>query len=1142
MVDWQTLLVGEEAVKNPKVPIGKPRVFNKRNPSSVPEKAKKKTRKKKDKPTQAELWKKFGLENVDFDSIPDFTWRGCLNKPKVMFVSDSPSFFELKYGFAFCGDAGLELSRAAFHAGLNVGDFEDIFSGVQRELRFDREDWNREYQEGISENYDKGEVLFWHTDFTGKSGQGKDKKNKTENEEILFKSCAHFHYHVVATIQPEHIIFLGAGIFKAVFGKTNPQAYAGVPFSYKVPWILEESLKAGNEDEVLKELVNTPYECPADVDIHPAMALQRGLENAFRERLRLYVNRRSEGASVEVFEPEYTVFEDYESSRDYLSRMIENPLERLCYDFETITLTPTAFLHKDGATVSAHFTTDGKHGYSIPTWHPDVDMTREQRITLCKMIGELLLKDRDDTFLHNSLFDNLTARVDPHMGIQSRRLPGRILDTMIMAYVLDETAPKDLKVLCNLYTPFKNYDEELDQYKKQHKPENYGQIPWGRILGRYGAYDVIGTWVLLEELLEKLRASQEGNVYNIATQMVPVHLQALEDMAVMGQCMDRDLIFKVDKNHTDLMRELEKAIFSTEEMQVFTESQRLKNSVDFALGELLKPLNTLKKAISLGIVKDSQNEKREYRKKFTEIRDNVKQGRLKIELDGEVVKLPSQETDTSSTKLLKPIYETFCKEKYEETGNYKPNLNTNGSGEMGEFFFEHLKLPVEFFTDTGAPSLDKEAVPFLATLHPVANLYGDWSKFSREHKMYVAPLVKSFKAFDAGEVYHYPMSVDGFTHFSTFIGTTVTGRATAEYLQLTPRKGDVKKFFRSRFKRGLIPQADLSQIELRIAAAVSRDSKMVEAYVNGEDLHSKTATLIFGTKFTDCMDPVLKKELRAGSKRTNFGTLYGSGADGLVQTIKQEGVDPLTIGGYDPETVKEQVRQQLRKKFRRDPKRYEVEKVLDKLRAEVTAKMLRDFYASYPELKEWIDSCHEFTLANGYYFNPFGRIRHLPAALNNYDKGSQNEALRQAQNFAIQSAAADVMFTMIAAIELEMIERKLRTVPIATVHDSFELDSPLEESVEAIEIVLHYMRNPAEAFKKTGLDSYFDLSWLNGIPIEADAELGPSWGEAYVYEEGSLKLMSEEDGDPEDLWVPVEEFWNVIEDVRSIKEELAKAS
>jgi hypothetical protein len=454
---------------------------------------------------------------------------------------------------------------------------------------------------------------------------------------------------------------------------------------------------------------------------------------------------------------------------------------------------------------------------------------------------------------------------------------------------------------------------------------------------------------------------------------------------------------------------------------------------------------------------------------------------------------------------------------------YKPNFNTHGGGEMGEFFFGHLHLPVNYRSEkTGAPSLSKEARPQLIGLHPILTDFFNYKDTVKEYSVYFKPLIKAFRQLDH-KADSTELDPSGLSHLEIEMGRTVTGRTRAQRLQTFPRQGKVKNMYVSRFEepRGLIVQADMSQAELRVIASLANEKRMIEAYLRGEDLHKTTSILLFGERFTQSTDTKLKREMRALAKRFNFGIIYGSGAAGLVTVCKKEGAELLIAGGYSPAEVYEATAEVLKLDLK-DPYAYsQIEAMVDELRAQVAEEFLARFYAAYPALDKWTQGVHAFIQKHGYYPSPFGRIRRLAASVNSPDPGDQNEAKRQAQNFPVQSAASDIAIVALAAIHADFARHAFASVSFAAVHDSLLFDCPPGEVRAVSDLVGRRLSSVKENFAE--LLPEFDTSWIK-VPFETDVEIGPSWGVSFPYREGKMLVESVESGATEDRYVEIEDF------------------
>ena len=203
--------------------------------------------------------------------------------------------------------------------------------------------------------------------------------------------------------------------------------------------------------------------------------------------------------------------------------------------------------------------------------------------------------------------------------------------------------------------------------------------------------------------------------------------------------------------------------------------------------------------------------------------------------------------------------------------------------------------------------------------------------------------------------------------------------------------------------------ADYSQIELRILAALSGDEKLIEAYRSDRDIHKVTASQVFHVPLSAVTDT-----LRRNAKAVNFGIVYGISAFGL-----SEG---LSIG-----------------------------------RAEAKEYITR-YFETYPKVKEYLDQEIEFAREHGYAKTLLGRRRPLPEIhAANFMRRSFSE--RVAMNAPIQGTAADMMKIAMNTVFQRLEERNLRSKIVLQVHDELLLEVPEQELSEVREILVSSMEN-----------------------------------------------------------------------------------
>jgi len=261
---------------------------------------------------------------------------------------------------------------------------------------------------------------------------------------------------------------------------------------------------------------------------------------------------------------------------------------------------------------------------------------------------------------------------------------------------------------------------------------------------------------------------------------------------------------------------------------------------------------------------------------------------------------------------------------------------------------------------------------------------------------------------------------NGFVH-STFQSNTVTGRlsSTEPNLQNIPARSEaaqaIRALFISRFDdhsaastllrndvnavaiseqstsnsccgSGKILVADYSQIELRILAHLSKDPLMQQAFKNGRDIHAETAAAL-GVD-------------RRVAKAVNFGVTYGQTAFGLAETLG------CPVGD--------------------------------------AARFIENYFARFPHVKVFLDSCRDFAIAHGYIETMFGRRRYLPE-LNSRNQHVVGFGTRAAMNMPMQGAAADIIKKAMLAIDAELTNRNLKSIMISQIHDELVFDVPADE-------------------------------------------------------------------------------------------------
>lgn len=391
-------------------------------------------------------------------------------------------------------------------------------------------------------------------------------------------------------------------------------------------------------------------------------------------------------------------------------------------------------------------------------------------------------------------------------------------------------------------------------------------------------------------------------------------------------------------------------------------------------------------------------------------------------------------------KILERIERTRQKMlKYVPEDIRSPAIKFSGNF-LGKFFFEILELPViEYTPKSGKPSTKEAVLLKLKTKHRAVGLLMELRKWQKYESTYSRSWMARTTAAGKPRL---------FTSYN--LSGTVTGRLSSNMQQVPRnvlirgiiginRKTNAVRVARGQPERRFV-EADFSQIELRIAAMVSRDKELTEIFRSGRDAHLETAV-----KLTSKDPKDVTKEERKLAKAVNFGFLYGMGP----------------------------------KKFRV----YADEKFQVKVSEEEAKAYRKAFFNQFRALLPWHDRQRRLVRNLEHVSSPIGRVRHLPS-INSGDEFLQGQAEREAINAPVQGFASDL-----TVLSMVLLQNKLdtgRASIIGNVHDAvlFEIDDDYVKT--ATEIIKSTMEN-------LPLKKYF--GYTPTIPIQVDITVGDHWGE-----------------------------------------------
>lgn len=360
----------------------------------------------------------------------------------------------------------------------------------------------------------------------------------------------------------------------------------------------------------------------------------------------------------------------------------------------------------------------------------------------------------------------------------------------------------------------------------------------------------------------------------------------------------------------------------------------------------------------------------------------------------------------------------LSKQIYEMAGC---EFNINSPKQLGEVLFNRLKLPVVKRTKTGI-STDVEVLNRLTQEHPLPMTILEYRELVKLKSTYVDAL---------------PQLINSRTkkvHTSFNQTVTATGRLSSSdpNLQNIPVKTDIgrriRKAFKSSFKDGLILSADYSQIELRILAHLSADQALGEAFSRDLDIHTHTASLIFG-----CKEKEVTEKMRSQAKTVNFGIIYGMSPYGLSKEL-----------AIPPEMAK---------------------------------TFIDAYFTRYPKVNEYIQSQIAFARENGYVLTMLNRRRYIPE-INSENQNIRMFAERTAINTPIQGSAADIIKMAMLNIHSELGKNSLKGRMVLQVHDELVFDLPSDELEKISRIAKKGMEGVVELRVPIRVNISYGKNWM----------------------------------------------------------------
>ena len=378
-----------------------------------------------------------------------------------------------------------------------------------------------------------------------------------------------------------------------------------------------------------------------------------------------------------------------------------------------------------------------------------------------------------------------------------------------------------------------------------------------------------------------------------------------------------------------------------------------------------------------------------------------------IELNTGYLKDMSDRVEKRIKELEKDIYKQAEHE-----------FNIGSPAQLAEVLYSKLNLPTAGIKkgktgySTAASELDK-----LRGAHPIIDLITSYREVTKLKNTYIDTL---------------PQQVDENSRLHTTFSLTIapTGRLSSSdpNLQNIPVRTDLGREIRTAFVAGpehVLISADYSQFELRLAAYLSKDERLIDMFNRDVDVHTATAAEIYGRQEED-----VTKNMRRDAKAVNFGIMYGLGPHGLVQNT-----------GMTYEAAK---------------------KFIDK------------YFQIRPELLEYIKSIREQADKKGYVETMYGRRRPTPD-VHSSNFAVREAAYRQAVNMPLQGSAADIMKMAMIEIDKKLVGTDSKM--LLQIHDSILVETPKSGAEKVAKLLKETMESVVKLPIKLTVDTEIGKDW-----------------------------------------------------------------
>ena len=373
-------------------------------------------------------------------------------------------------------------------------------------------------------------------------------------------------------------------------------------------------------------------------------------------------------------------------------------------------------------------------------------------------------------------------------------------------------------------------------------------------------------------------------------------------------------------------------------------------------------------------------------------------------------------------ELAKQFHERAEEYRWKIYGECGKEFNLNSPMQLGDVLYNNLGITEIKKKKTDKYTTSAEVLEKLTDKHPVV---ADILKY-RFYQKIASTYLDGFKPLIDKKT--------GLVHTTYQQTVTTTGRLSSvnPNLQNIPIRDEEGKVLRKLFvarEGNVLIDADYSQIELRLLAHFSGCKELIEAYNSGTDIHSVTASQVFGVPVEE-----VTGQMRRAAKAVNFGIIYGISDYGLAKNLKITNAEA---------------------------KNY-----------------IERYFSTYSAVKDYMNANVEFAKEHGYVATLTGRKRDIPEIKSsNYNLRQFGE--RAAMNMPLQGSSADIIKIAMINVYNMLKEQGLKTKLILQVHDELVLEAPENEAEKASAILKDCMENAVQLKVPLTVDVHIGKNWYD---------------------------------------------------------------